>query len=198
MNSYNKFFVFFICLVSAMGGLLFGYDWVVIGGAKPFYEVFFGISEDTTQQALAMSVAILGCLIGATTAGTMADRFGRKPLLLISATIFLISAYATGAFSVYGGFLAARFIGGIAIGLASALSPMYIAEVAPTKIRGKLVTLNQMTIVLGILAAQIVNMLIAEPVPDNVIVFDSWNVQWGWRWMFWSGAFPAAAFLILA
>lgn len=198
MNSYNKFFVFFICLVSAMGGLLFGYDWVVIGGAKPFYEVFFGISEDTTQQALAMSVAILGCLIGATTAGTMADRFGRKPLLLISATIFLISAYATGAFSVYGGFLAARFIGGIAIGLASALSPMYIAEVAPTKIRGKLVTLNQMTIVLGILAAQIVNMLIAEPVPDNVIVFDSWNVQWGWRWMFWSGAFPAATFLILA
>ncbi|MDE6317079.1 MAG: sugar porter family MFS transporter [Muribaculaceae bacterium] len=198
MNSYNKFFVFFICLVSAMGGLLFGYDWVVIGGAKPFYEVFFGIADDTTQQAFAMSAAILGCLIGATTAGMMADRYGRKPLLVISATIFLISAYATGAFNVYAGFLVARFIGGIAIGLASALSPMYIAEVAPTQIRGKLVTLNQMTIVLGILAAQIVNMLIAKPVPDNIILPDSWNALWGWRWMFWSGAFPAAVFLILA
>lgn len=198
MNSYNKFFVFFICIVSAMGGLLFGYDWVVIGGAKPFYEVFFGIANDTTQQAFAMSAAILGCLIGATTAGMMADRYGRKPLLVISATIFLISAYATGAFNVYAGFLVARFIGGIAIGLASALSPMYIAEVAPTHIRGKLVTLNQMTIVLGILAAQIVNMLIAKPVPDNIILPDSWNALWGWRWMFWSGAFPAAMFLILA
>ena len=72
MNSYNKSFVFFICLVSAMGGLLFGYDWVVIGGAKPFYEVFFGISDDTTQQAFAMSAAILGCLFGATTAGSKA------------------------------------------------------------------------------------------------------------------------------
>ncbi len=198
MNSYNKSFVFFICLVSAMGGLLFGYDWVVIGGAKPFYEVFFGISDDTTQQAFAMSAAILGCLFGATTAGMMADRFGRKPLLLISAIIFLVSAYATGAFNVYAGFLAARFIGGIAIGLASALSPMYIAEVAPTQIRGKLVTLNQMTIVLGILAAQIVNMLIAEKVPGDVVAVDSWNARWGWRWMFWSGAFPAAVFLLLA
>ena len=198
MNSYNKSFVFFICLVSAMGGLLFGYDWVVIGGAKPFYEVFFGITGDTVQQALAMSTAILGCLLGATTAGMMADRFGRKPLLVISASIFLVSAYATGAFSVYAAFLAARFIGGIAIGLASALSPMYIAEVAPTQIRGKLVTLNQMTIVLGILAAQVVNMLIKEDVVGDVIAIDSWNAQWGWRWMFWSGAFPAAAFLLLA
>lgn len=201
MNSYNKLFVFFICLVSAMGGLLFGYDWVVIGGAKPFYEVFFGIADDPAQQAWAMSSAILGCLIGATTAGMLADRYGRKPLLVISAAIFLLSAYTTGAFNEYSGFIAARFIGGIAIGIASALSPMYIAEVSPAKIRGKLVTLNQMTIVFGILAAQIVNMLIAEPMPadiSQVEILNSWNGQEGWRWMFWAEAFPAAVFLIMA
>ena len=201
MNSYNKPFVFFICLVSAMGGLLFGYDWVVIGGAKPFYEAFFDISDNPAQQAWAMSSAILGCLLGATTAGMMADRFGRKPLLVISAAIFLLSAYTTGAFSDYTGFIAARFIGGVAIGIASALSPMYIAEVAPAQIRGKLVTLNQMTIVLGILAAQIVNMLIAEPMPEGITtagIADTWNGQLGWRWMFWAEAFPAALFLIMA
>lgn len=201
MKSYNRLFVFFICLVSAMGGLLFGYDWVVIGGAKPFYEAFFGIANDSGQQAWAMSSAILGCLLGATTAGMLADRFGRRPLLVIAAAIFLLSAYTTGAFNVYSGFIWARLIGGIAIGIASALSPMYIAEVAPTSIRGKLVTLNQMTIVLGILGAQIVNMLIAEPIPDNITdeaFLSTWNCQSGWRWMFWAEAFPAALFLILA
>mgnify|MGYP000342757244 CR=1 FL=1 len=149
MKSYNKKFVYFICLVSAMGGLLFGYDWVVIGGAKPFYELYFDIADVPAMQGLAMSVALLGCLIGAMVAGMMADRYGRKPLLIISAFIFLSSAYATGAFSVFSWFLAARFLGGIGIGIASGLSPMYIAEVAPTSIRGKLVSLNQLTIVLG-------------------------------------------------
>ena len=168
MKSYNKKFVYSICLVSAMGGLLFGYDWVVIGGAKPFYELYFGIADSPTMQGLAMSVALLGCLIGAMVAGMMADRYGRKPLLLISAFIFLSSAYATGAFSVFSWFLAARFLGGIGIGIASGLSPMYIAEVAPTSIRGKLVSLNQLTIVLGILGAQIANWLIAEPIPAAV------------------------------
>ena len=137
MRSYNKKFVYFICLVSAMGGLLFGYDWVVIGGAKPFYELYFDIADVPAMQGLAMSVALLGCLIGAMVAGMMADRYGRKPLLIISAFIFLSSAYATGAFSVFSWFLAARFLGGIGIGIASGLSPMYIAEVAPASIRGK-------------------------------------------------------------
>lgn len=201
MKSYNKKFVYSICLVSAMGGLLFGYDWVVIGGAKPFYELYFGIADSPTMQGLAMSVALLGCLIGAMVAGMMADRYGRKPLLLISAFIFLSSAYATGAFSVFSWFLAARFLGGIGIGIASGLSPMYIAEVAPTSIRGKLVSLNQLTIVLGILGAQIANWLIAEPIPADFTPADicaSWNGQMGWRWMFWGAAFPAAVFLLLA
>ena len=81
MNRFNKGFVYFICIVSAMGGLLFGYDWVVIGGAKPFYEVFFGIADNPSMQGAAMSIALVGCLIGAMTAGILADRFGRKMLL---------------------------------------------------------------------------------------------------------------------
>ncbi len=199
MGTFNNRFIYFICLVSAMGGLLFGYDWVVIGGAKPFYEVYFGIDGSPELQGLAMSIALAGCLVGAMVSGSVADRLGRKPLLLLSAFIFLVSAYGTGAFDVFGYFLAARFVGGIAIGIASGLSPMYIAEMAPSHIRGKLVSLNQLTIVLGILGAQIVNYLIAEPMPAGMTVppADSWNVLQGWRWMFWSAAFPAGLFLVL-
>lgn len=197
----NKSFIYFICLVSAMGGLLFGYDWVVIGGAKPFYELFFGISDSPLMQGVAMTTALVGCLIGAMVAGAMADRYGRKPLLIISAVLFTMSAVATGIFDDFTLFNIARFIGGIGIGIASALSPMYIAEISPANIRGKLVSLNQMTIVLGILGAQIVNWLIAEEVPVDYTtdeILASWNGQIGWRWMFWAEAAPAALFLLLA
>ena len=200
MEHYNKSFIYFICLVSAMGGLLFGYDWVVIGGAKPFYEVYFNIVDSPSMQGWAMSVALLGCLIGATLAGMMADKYGRKKLLIASALIFLVSSYGTGAAMSFTVFLIARFFGGIGIGIASNLSPMYIAEIAPHHIRGKLVSLNQLTIVLGILGAQIANWLIAEKVPAGFTtsqILDSWNGQMGWRWMFWATAFPAAAFFLL-
>lgn len=201
MNSYDKRFIYFICLVSAMGGLLFGYDWVVIGGAKPFYELYFGISGNTMLQGVAMSTALVGCLIGAMVAGSMADRYGRKPLLLISAVLFTLSAVATGAFNDFALFNVARFVGGIGIGVASALSPMYIAEIAPSGVRGRLVALNQMTIVLGILGAQVTNWQLAEPVPSGFTaadILESWNGQTGWRWMFWAETVPAAAFLVLA
>jgi len=200
MKHLNKGFVYFICMVSAMGGLLFGYDWVVIGGAKPFYEQFFQIANDPFMQGWAMSVALLGCLIGAMLSGVLADRFGRKKLLIVSALIFLVSAYYTGAASGFTIFLIARFLGGIGIGIASNLSPMYIAEVSPTAIRGKLVSLNQLTIVLGILGAQIVNWLLAEPVPADFTaqqIAESWNGTMGWRWMFWAAAFPAGLFFLL-
>lgn len=144
-----------------MGGLLFGYDWVVIGGAKPFYEAYFNISDSPAMVGLAMSIALVGCLVGATTTGLMADAIGRRALLAASATVFLVSAWATGAADSFTLFLIARLLGGVAIGIASGLSPMYIAEVAPASVRGRLVSLNQLTIVLGILAAQIANMLIA-------------------------------------
>ena len=192
MYNFNKPFIYFICIVSAMGGLLFGYDWVVIGGAKIFYEEFFDIASSQWLIGLATSIALAGCMIGALTCGTMADKYGRKPLLILAAFIFVVSSIGTGAFSNFWWFLFARFVGGIAIGIASGLSPMYIAEVAPTSIRGKLVTVNQLTIVIGILAAQVVNWAIAGT-HETV-----WNVVWGWRWMFWLTAVPAMLFLVLA
>jgi SP family sugar porter-like MFS transporter len=179
-----------------MGGLLFGYDWVVIGGAKPFYELFFGIADSPVMQGIAMSTALVGCLVGSMVAGAAADRYGRKPLLTTAAVLFTVSAIGTGLFNDFSLFNIARFIGGVGIGVASALSSMYIAEVSPAHIRGRLVSLNQMTIVLGILGAQIVNMLLARDtsLADNMI----WNVEWGWRWMFWAETVPAALFLVMS
>ena len=192
----SRGFIYFICMVSAMGGLLFGYDWVVIGGAKPFYEQYFGIASNPLMQGLAMTTALIGCLVGAMVAGMLADRFGRKPLLITSAVLFTVSAIATGLFNDFTMFNIARFIGGVGIGVASALSPMYIAEVSPPEIRGRMVSLNQMTIVFGILAAQIVNMLLARD--TTVPVDQAWNLEWGWRWMFWAEAFPASLFLLMS
>lgn len=196
MQAFNKTFTYFICLVSAMGGLLFGYDWVVIGGAKPFYELYFGIADSPLMQGVAMTSALIGCLLGALVAGAAADRYGRKPLLMVSAVLFTVSAVATGLFNDFTLFNIARFVGGVGIGVASALAPMYIAEVSPADIRGRMVSLNQMTIVLGILAAQVVNMLLARDtaVEENM----AWNVSWGWRWMFWAETLPAALFLLLS
>ena len=192
----SKSFLYFICAVSAMGGLLFGYDWVVIGGAKPFYEFYFGITDSPVMQGVAMSTALVGCLVGAMVAGAAADRWGRKPLLTTAAVLFTVSAVGTGLFNDFTLFNIARFVGGIGIGVASALSPMYIAEVSPANIRGRLVSLNQMTIVLGILAAQIVNMLLARD--TSVVAEQAWNVAWGWRWMFWAETLPAALFLVMS
>ncbi|MBR6827943.1 MAG: sugar porter family MFS transporter [Prevotella sp.] len=192
----NPSFLYFICAVSAMGGLLFGYDWVVIGGAKPFYELYFGIADSPVMQGVAMSTALIGCLVGAMVAGAAADRFGRKPLLTTAAVLFTVSAVATGLFNDFTLFNIARFIGGVGIGVSSALSPMYIAEVSPAAIRGRMVSLNQMTIVLGILAAQIVNLLLARD--TSVAESQAWNVAWGWRWMFWAETVPAAAFLVMS
>lgn len=131
--------------------------------------------------------------------GFFADRYGRKPLLVFSAIVFLLSAYMTGAVDTFVPFLIARLIGGVAIGVASGLSPMYIAEVSPSDTRGRMVSINQLTIVLGILAAQIVNYLIAEPMPAGMELppIDSWNCQYGWRYMFWAEALPSMLFLML-
>ncbi len=162
---YNLRFIWTICLVAAMGGLLFGYDWVVIGGAKPFYEPYFGISGDAFFQGLAINSALIGCLFGAAIAGTLSDRFGRKRLLVLAALLFTASAIGTALAGDFITFNVVRWIGGVGIGLASNLSPMYIAEVSPAKVRGKFVSIQQLTIVIGILAAQIINWQIAQPVP---------------------------------
>jgi sugar porter (SP) family MFS transporter len=198
---FNKRFIIGITLVSAMGGLLFGYDWVVIGGAKPFYERFFDITQSANLQGWAMSSALIGCLFGALFSGYLSDRFGRKIPLIFAASLFTLSAIGTGAASMFTPFIIYRVLGGLAIGIASAISPMYIAEVSPAPIRGRLVAVNQLTIVIGILAAQIVNYLIAEKVPDGAndeFIRQSWNGQMGWRWMFWAETVPAVSFFLLA
>jgi len=200
MKKFNKTYLFAISMVSAMGGLLFGYDWVVIGGAKPFYERFFDITTSANLQAWAMSSALIGCVVGAVVSGVVSDKFGRKRPLLLSAFLFTIASIGTGLAVDYSTFIIFRMIGGIGIGLASALSPMYIAEVAPSSMRGKFVSLNQMTIVIGILAAQIINLLIADSVPDGAtdeFIRTSWNGQTGWRLMFYACSVPSVIFLLL-
>lgn len=185
-----------ISLVSAMGGLLFGYDWVVIGGAKPFYEVFFGIASSPAMQGWVMSCTLLGCILGVIAAGTLADMRGRKPLMMAAAVIFIISAVGTGAVDTISWFIFYRLVGGIAIGLASNLSPMYIAEISPAEKRGMYVSINQLAIVLGILAAQLANWNIAEPVEAGTNILNTWNGRIGWRWMFWAENIPALLFFM--
>jgi len=196
---YNLRYVWGVTLVSAMGGLLFGYDWVVIGGAKPFYEKFFGLTTPS-QIGWAMSSALIGCLAGALLSGGMSDRFGRKKLLSLAAFLFTVTGVLTALAPTFSFFIANRVLGGMAIGLASNLSPMYIAEISPAAMRGRFVSVNQLTIVIGILTAQLANWLIARPVPAGATAADilaSWNGQIGWRWMFGAEALPAALFFLL-
>jgi sugar porter (SP) family MFS transporter len=183
---------------AALGGLLFGYDWVVIGGAKPFYEIYFQLSSPRLQ-GWAMSCALIGCLIGAVAAGRLSDRFGRKYLLTLSALVFAASSLGTALAAHFTAFVAWRILGGFAIGLASGVSPVYLAEISPAHLRGRLVSLNQMAIVIGILLAQVVNWLIARPVPAGATateILASWNGQSGWRWMFGVTAIPSLLFLV--
>ena len=200
VRKFNFAYLLSVIFVSAMGGLLFGYDWVVIGGAKPFYEPFFGITGNPALQGWVMSCAIIGCLGGAVISGWLSDKFGRKRLLLLSALLFMTASLGTGSAGTLIQFIAFRMLGGIGIGLASNLSPMYIAEISPGAIRGRFVSLNQLAIVIGILAAQLINWKIARPVSPEATAADivaSWNGQIGWRWMFYICAIPAGLFFFL-
>lgn len=165
-HTYNMSFLWLICIVAAMGGLLFGYDWVVIGGAKAFYEPFFDITNSPYLQGWAMSSALVGCLFGALISGALTDRFGRKRLLILAGFMFTLSAIGTGLSNNFTWFNIYRWIGGVGIGLASNLSPMYIAEISPAAMRGRFVSINQLTIVIGILLAQLINLQIAQPLPS--------------------------------
>jgi sugar porter (SP) family MFS transporter len=200
MKGYNARYVWMISAVAALGGLLFGYDWVVIGGAKPFYERSFQLTSEHLV-GWANSCALLGCLLGSVAAGGLSERLGRKKLLILSAFLFAISSVLTGWAPVFTWFVVWRIVGGVAIGMASNVSPMYIAEISPAAWRGRLVSLNQLTIVVGILGAQIVNWLIAQPVPDGAtdrMIRESWNGQLGWRWMFTAVAVPSVVFFVSA
>lgn len=198
---YNMKYIWMISLVAAMGGLLFGYDWVVIGGAKPFFQPYFSL-ETNAIKGWANSCALVGCLFGALLSGSLSDKFGRKRLLILSGFLFTVSAIGTGLASDFNLFVIYRIIGGVGIGLASNLSPMFIAEVAPAHLRGRFVSINQLTIVIGVLGAQLVNWLISlsHTMPDNAtteMIVASWNGQYGWRWMFGAETVPAFLFFVL-
>ena len=191
-------YVWGIALVAALGGLLFGYDWVVIGGARQFFEVYFHL-RSASAVGWANSCALVGCFAGSLIAGTLGDRYGRKPVLLVSAVLFAVSSLLTGWATSFTSFIVWRIAGGVAIGLSSNISPLYIAEVSPAAHRGRLVSLNQFAVVIGILLAQIANWRIAAPVTEGAspeALLASWNVQSGWRWMFTAVAVPAVIFLV--
>ena len=163
-EKFNLKYIFGISLVSALGGLLFGYDLVVIGGAKEFYELTYQLTT-ASLQGWAVSSCIVGCIIGAVGVGKPAEKYGRKKLLTLSALFFLISAIGSGYAPTFNQFIIYRLIGGIGMGMASALSPMYIAEISPANMRGRFVSLNQLTIVIGILLAQLINYMILQSHP---------------------------------
>lgn len=187
-----------ICFISAMGGFLFGYDWVVIGGAKIFYEPFFAIEGSAALRGWAMSSALLGCLVGAGFSGRWSDKYGRKKLLIAAALLFLVSAVGTGIADRFSWFIFYRIVGGLGIGIASNVSPIYIAEVSPANMRGRLVSLNQLTIVLGILSAQLANWLIGNLFAGDAAGLTAEGIKYAWRWMFWAEAVPAGLFFILS
>ena len=197
-GTFRASYVWLAAASGALGGLLFGYDWVVIGGAKPFYEPFFHLGSPASE-GWAMSCALIGCLVGAVSSGLLSDRFGRKWMLTLAALLFAVSSVGTGMTRSFTEFVIWRMLGGGAIGLASGISPLYIAEISPPHLRGRLVSLNQMAIVVGILLAQVVNWMIARPVPPGATaeyILASWNGQWGWRLMFIATAIPSFLFLV--
>ena len=181
-----------------MGGLLFGYDWVVVGGAKIFYEPFFHLENSAALRGWAMSSALVGCLVGALLSGSWSDRYGRKKMLIVASALFVASAVGTGAVDSFFWFNVYRIVGGLGIGIASNVSPVYIAEVSPAAVRGKFVSINQLTIVLGILLAQLANWQIGAYFTSGSETLSETSVEWAWRWMFWAELVPAGLFFILS
>ncbi|MEI6391817.1 MAG: sugar porter family MFS transporter [Verrucomicrobiota bacterium] len=178
-----------ICLVATLGGLLFGYDTGVISGAIEFLTARFHL--DVVMKGWASGCVLIGCAAGVLIVGPISDRFGRKKALLIAAMLFLTSAIGTSLPQDIWTFILFRWLGGIGIGIASMSTPMYIAEIAPAHLRGRLVSVNQIAIVGGILAVYFVNYFIARHGDQT------WNETVGWRWMFASGVFPSIAFALL-
>ncbi len=178
----SALYVALVSLVAATSGLLFGFDIAVINGAILYLRQQFQLTEVQTE--LAASSLLIGCIFGASVGGWLSDRFGRRKILVLSAILFAASSVGAALPRNLNEFMAARFVGGLAIGMASLLAPLYIAEVAPARNRGRLVSLNQMAIVTGILLAYFINWGLSFGGPEN------------WRWMFASAAVPSIVFLI--
>jgi len=185
----NRWFAVRIASVAALGGLLFGYDTAVISGAIGLLQRHFQLSPAATGWVA--SCALAGCVLGAAFAGKASDAFGRRAALLLSSIAFLVSAVGTAMASGVASFVVFRIIGGLGIGAAAMVSPMYIAEVSPPGWRGRLVTLNQLALVFGMLLIYFVNYRIAN------LGSEEWNLLTGWRWMFASGVAPALLLFVM-
>jgi SP family arabinose:H+ symporter-like MFS transporter len=184
--SYSRAPLIIAATVSTLGGLLFGYDNIVISGAIGYLSQLFRL--DAAGVGWAAACALVGCIFGCAAAGTVADYLGKKKGLALCAICFAVSSVGMLFAGDLHQFVLWRLIGGVGIGAASVIAPNYIAEIAPTRVRGRCVTLYQLGIVVGILAAVFVNMLI-QRMGD-----DAWNISTGWRWMFFAGVAPALLF----
>ncbi|PWV55671.1 sugar porter family MFS transporter [Chitinophaga sp. S165] len=181
-SSFNGAYILGISFISALGGYLFGFDFAVIAGALPFLQQQFGL--DAYWEGFATGSLALGAIIGCIVAGTVADKYGRRKGLLLAAAIFGISSLAMAVAPDRNTFIAFRFVAGIGVGMASMLSPMYIAEIAPAHLRGRMVAINQLTVVTGILVTNLVNYTLRNQGAD------------AWRWMFGLGVIPSLLFFI--
>jgi len=181
-SEFNISYILRLSAVAAFGGILFGYDIAVISGAIPFITEYFDLTD--WWKGFVVSSVYLGCMAGAGLAGRFSDYYGRKKMLIVSAVLFAVSAIGSGLADTLPAFFIYRLVGGLGVGMASMLSPMYIAEVTPANIRGRFVALNQFAIVIGILAAYFVNYLLLSIGENN------------WRWMFIAEAAPALIFFV--
>lgn len=188
-QNINMSYVYRITIVVAFGGLLFGYDTAVIAGAIGFIKTKFELSDMYTGWAA--SSAIWGCIAGAAVGGFLSDKYGRKKILVATAVLFAISAIGSAVPNTLTEFVIARFIGGVGVGAASMLVPMYISEIAPAEKRGMLVSLYQLAIVLGINIIYFVNYFITSSGTET------WHVEMGWRYMLASEAIPALVFFVM-
>lgn len=179
---YNTKYILYISFISAMGGYLFGFDFAVIAGALPFLKEQFAFNE--YWEGFATASLALGCVVGCLVAGSLSDKYGRRPGLMLAAAIFFVSSLAMAFSHNRDLFVFGRFVAGIGVGMASMLSPLYIAEVAPPGTRGRMVAINQLTIVTGILVTNLINYFLRNNGPD------------AWRWMVGLGAVPSGIFLL--
>src|SRR5678810_619281 len=181
-HRFNTSYILGISFISALGGYLFGFDFAVISGALPFLQKQF--QRNPYWEGFATGSLALGAIVGCLVAGKVSDKWGRKPGLLIAAAVFALSSVGMALSPSRDVFIAARFCAGIGVGMASMLSPMYIAEISPAHLRGRMVAINQLTIVIGILVTNLINYTIRNNGDD------------AWRWMFGLGFIPSALFFI--